>query len=99
VGWKSSQMHVSARKGYLDLPRLKMPQRKWKVIHVLPIMLGRRRWTSELQAYSNHNAMKTFSQRWAELKENSVKMYANSTNYISEFLPIIKYLEKVSIEV
>ena len=45
------------------------------------------------------NAMKTFSQRWAELKENSVNMYANATNYISEFLPLIKYLEKLSIEV
>lgn len=45
------------------------------------------------------NAMKTFSQRWAELKENSVKMYAYATNYISEFIPLIKYLEKLSIEV
>ena len=44
-------------------------------------------------------AMKTFSQRWAELKENSENMYANATNYISEFLPLIKYLEKLSIEV
>ena len=44
------------------------------------------------------NAMKTFSQRWAELKENSVNIYADATNYISEFLPLIKYLEKLSVE-
>ncbi len=44
------------------------------------------------------NAMKTFSQRWEKLKENSVKMYAKSTNYISEFLPLIKYLDKLTVE-
>jgi len=43
--------------------------------------------------------MKSFSQRWAELKENSVNMHANATNYISEFLPLIKYLDKLSVEV
>jgi hypothetical protein len=43
--------------------------------------------------------MKTFSQRWAELKEQSVNMYANANNYISEYLPLIKYLEKLSVEV
>ena len=45
------------------------------------------------------NAMKTFSQRWAELKENSVSLYNDATTYISEFLPLIKYLDKLSIEV
>ena len=44
------------------------------------------------------NAMKTFSQRWAELKENSVNMHANATNYISEFFPLIKYLDKLTVE-
>ena len=44
------------------------------------------------------NAMKTFSQRWAELKENSENMYTNATNYISEFLPLIKYLDKLTVE-
>jgi hypothetical protein len=44
------------------------------------------------------NLMKTFSQRWAELKEQSQKIYTNATNYISEFLPLIKYLGKLSVE-
>ena len=44
------------------------------------------------------NAMKTFSQRWAELKENSENMYANATKKISEFLPLIKYLDKLTVE-
>ena len=43
-------------------------------------------------------AMKTDSQRWEKLKEQSQKMYANASNYISEFLPLIKYLEKLSVE-
>ncbi len=42
--------------------------------------------------------MKTCSQQWTELKENSVNMYANATNYISEFHPLIKYLEKLTVE-
>ena len=45
------------------------------------------------------NAMKTFSQRWAELKESSANIYGNANNYISEFLPLIKYLDKLSVEV
>jgi hypothetical protein len=45
------------------------------------------------------NAMKTFSQRWTDLKQNSANIYANATNYIAEFLPLIKYLEKLTIEV
>jgi hypothetical protein len=45
------------------------------------------------------NAMKTFSQRWAELKEYTLNRYANATKYISEFLSLIKYLEKLSVEV
>jgi hypothetical protein len=45
------------------------------------------------------NAMKTFSQRWAELKENSENMYTNATTYVFEFLPLIKYLDKLTVEV
>lgn len=43
--------------------------------------------------------MKRFSQRWEELKEYSSKIYAKATNYLSEFLPLINYLEKLSVEV
>jgi hypothetical protein len=43
--------------------------------------------------------MKTFSQRFETLKENSVNMYDNATNFISEFLPLIRYLDKLSVEV
>ena len=45
------------------------------------------------------HAIKTISQRWSELKEKSFNMYSNATNYISEFLPLIKYLEKLTIEI
>ena len=44
-------------------------------------------------------AMKTFYQRWAELNEKSIKTYDEATKYISEFLPLIKYLDKLSAEV
>jgi hypothetical protein len=43
--------------------------------------------------------MKTFYQRWAELNEKSIKTYDEATNYITEFLPLIKYLEKLTAEV
>ena len=45
------------------------------------------------------NAMKSFSQRWTELKEQTDKKYANAANYISEYLPLIKYLDKLTVEV
>ena len=43
------------------------------------------------------NAIKTISQRWSELREKSQNVYTKATNYISEFLPLIKYLEKLSV--
>lgn len=45
------------------------------------------------------NAMKSFSQRWTELKEQTDIKYANAANYISEYLPLIKYLDKLTVEV
>ena len=44
------------------------------------------------------NAMKNFSQRWAELKEYSLNIFGHATNYISQFLPLIQHLEKLSVE-
>ncbi len=43
--------------------------------------------------------MKTFSQRWAKLKEDSVVLFENSTKFIKEFNPLIKYLDKLTVEV
>ncbi len=45
------------------------------------------------------NAMKTFSQRWAKLKEDTVTLFDNATKFIKEFIPLIKYLDKLTVEV
>ena len=45
------------------------------------------------------NAMKTFSLRWANLKEESVTLFGNAYEFIKEYNPLIKYLEKLTVEV
>jgi hypothetical protein len=48
---------------------------------------------------SLENAMKTISNRWLQLKSNSVSLYNISTNFISQFKPLIMYLDKLSVEI
>ncbi len=44
------------------------------------------------------NAMNTFSQRWIQLKENSATLFGKASEFIEEFNPLIKYLEKLTRE-
>jgi hypothetical protein len=47
---------------------------------------------------SLENAMKTISNRWLQLKSKIVSLYNSSTNFISQFKPLIMYLDKLSVE-
>lgn len=40
--------------------------------------------------------MKTLSSRWAQLKENSTVLLTKNNEFMEEFNPLVKYLEKLS---
>ena len=42
--------------------------------------------------------IKTLNQRWSQLKQNTIELNQKATNFVQEYLPLMRYLEKVSIE-
>ncbi len=43
-------------------------------------------------------AMKAFQVKWGDIKENSDSMITKAKEFIDEFEPLIKYLDKLSID-
>ena len=48
---------------------------------------------------SIENALKSISNKWQQLKSNSVSLNNSSTNFISQFKPLIMYLDRLSVEI